>query len=107
MDTARSPDVLETEEWRPADRFIKYECSTLGRIRNATTKALLKKNIGPSGYSFVSLTKNDSRKHTTVRVTTIIARTFLGPIPPGMQVDHKIEGDKTNDRVSNLQLLSQ
>lgn len=30
---------------------------------------------------------------------------FMGPIPKGMQIDH-IDNDKTNDALSNLQLLT-
>jgi|GEM_PF-2836109 len=108
MDIAQSfiqPFVV-FEEWRPAVGYSTYECSSLGNVRNKITLQLCTKKPARGGYKVVSLYRADRQKIGLVRVAAIIARTFLGPTPPGMQIDH-INGDNTDDRASNLQFLTQ
>lgn len=86
-----------------------YEVSNWGHVRSLNyhrtgkTKQL---SPGPSGkgYLMVILWKNGKGKSFLVHRLTY--ETFCGPIPKGLTVDH-INGDKTDNRLENLQLLTQ
>lgn len=96
------------EQWKEfADGF--YEVSNLGRIRrakpgrNARVGRILKTCPNSVGYPQVDITYSGNRK--TRAVHRIVAEAFLGPCPVGMQVNH-IDGDKTNNNVSNLEYVT-
>lgn len=58
------------------------------------------------GYKMVALYFGDgklSRKYTLIH--RMVAECYLGPCPAGYEVDH-IDGDKTNNHISNLQYLT-
>lgn len=57
-------------------------------------------------YVNVSLKISDNpTRFKPVRVHRIVAEVFLGKIDKGMEVDH-IDGDRTNNRLSNLRIVS-
>lgn len=60
--------------------------------------------ISPDGY-LKSMFQNDDGKTTTQRVHSLIALTFLGERPCGMQVNHK-DGNKLNNAISNLEYVT-
>lgn len=103
------------EEWRSISGYEGlYEVSDLGRVRSlprATTKGrVLKPYISKhNGYCYVTLSKNNNR--ASKRVHTLIMSAF-NPIDkkPGYDKNHTInhkDGDKTNNRLSNLEWLTQ
>lgn len=89
-----------------------YEVSDFGRVRgregrqiwagpragfrNASEK-LLRPGIGSNGYPSVVL----GREIGTRTVHSLVAETFIGPCPSGMEVRH-IDGNRTNPRLENL-----
>lgn len=95
------------EEWRVIPGFPSYEASTLGRIRritptcNTPTTRILKPTPNHGGYSYVTLHDN-GRRYNQKGVHQLIALTFLGPIPEGLEVLHK-DDDKNNCRQDNLE----
>jgi hypothetical protein len=87
------------EEWRPVKgREGQNEVSNLGRVRSR--RKILKPLPHTSGYRCVSL---DGRRARTIH--SIVAEAFIGPRPDGMEVNH-IDGDKTNNAVSNLEYVT-
>lgn len=101
--------VMSTkEEWRGCcDGF--YEVSDRGRVRRAKPgpgtyagrlRALCA-NI--DGYYKISMFAGHVRVTTTVH--QLVATAFIGPCPVGLQVNH-IDGNKTNNNVSNLEYVS-
>ena len=74
----------------------KYECSDEGHIRNKKTKRVLKEFLSKDGY----LRTQFHRKTCTVH--RVIANAFLPKIEGKDFVNH-IDGDKTNNKVSNLE----
>jgi len=92
---------LEGEEWKPIPNYDGvYYASTFGRLvsfcqkQPKILKIVIQKNKGKA-YAYVCL------KGTKVRVHRLIALTFI-PNPDNLkEIDH-IDGDGTNNIVSNL-----
>ncbi len=100
-------EVLEQEEWRNVVRYEGvYEVSNLGRVRRIGPGRGVR--IGhvrclvpnPKGYPTVGL--NDGDRQETFRVHSLVAAAFLGPCPPGHEVNH-IDRNRANCRLSNLE----
>jgi hypothetical protein len=100
---------MSAVEWRPIPGWEGlYEASSDGQIRSLdrpNSRGRLRKGrvlspgISPKGYTNYSLYRDAKRFPANGHV--LIAATFLGPRPPGMQVAHA-DGVKTNNAVSNL-----
>ncbi len=94
-----------------------YQVSNLGNVKslsremyngkvNFTSKEkILKSNIGKRGYKCLNLVKNGKLKNITIH--KLVAMAFLAHNPDGFKivVDH-INNDKLDNRVENLQLIS-
>ena len=95
-----------TEEWKPIPGWTNWQVSNLGRIKGPkkirTLQFTWDKKRGKR-YLFVSFTRN--KKTTVVRVHRAVVEAFIGPIPPGKQVNHK-NGIKTDNRLDNLEICS-
>lgn len=93
------------EKWKPVKGYEGlYEVSNLGNVRSLRFGKVKVLKIRPnSGYLLVDLRKDGKRK--SLLVHRLVYTAFIGPITPGMTVDH-INGIKTDNRVENLQLLS-
>ena len=114
--------LLQDEKWLPVIGYENiYEVSNLGNVRAMTRKAryvhsvthethyrevkgkTIKPQISNNGYMVVYLNDNGCRKRAYVH--RLVAESFLG-LTHGMVVDHK-DFDKTNNRLSNLQCVTQ
>lgn len=85
-----------------------YMVSNLGRVKSlprATTKGqIIKPYISThNGYCYASLSKNNKR--TSKRIHGLVMKAFVGMPENGMVIDH-IDGDKTNNRLDNLEYVS-
>lgn len=88
------------EIWLPIKEFPKYDISSDGRIRNAMTGRIIKTFPNVRGYLIATLYR-DKVAHT-VRVHRLVATTFYDCNYEGLVVNH-IDGNKTNNHVSNLE----
>ncbi len=104
-----------TEEWRPVKGYEGlYEASNHGRIRSikrtSTSGRVLKQYISKqNGYCYVSLCKNNVS--TTKRVHKLVYAAFHGwewgdKYDKKHTIDH-IDGNKTNNRLDNLDVCTQ
>jgi hypothetical protein len=96
-----------TEIWKDVPEYEGiYKVSNLGNIYTYYQDRILKNHIQSNGYYFVHLFKN--KKHKSQRIHVLVAMAFLNHIPnkQNLVVDH-IDNDKTNNKLSNLQILSQ
>lgn len=103
-------DNDHTEEWRPVVGWEgAYSVSSLGRVRRdsagrgARPGRILAAAASGGGYPAVALVR-DGRQATKC-VHRLVAAAFLGPRPPGREVDH-VNGAKTDNRAANLRYVT-
>jgi hypothetical protein len=103
--------VSVTENWKPViGHESTFEVSDLGRVRALPWQqrhwcgkmlpqagGIIKQSRHSGGYSVVSL--RDNRKHYVHR---LVMAAFAGPQPSNQDVNH-INGDKTDNRLANLE----
>lgn len=97
------------EVWKDIPNYEGiYQVSNLGRVKSFKYKneRILKQGNDGKGYLQVCLMKNSKRRKFTIH--QLVAMAFLDHTPNGMKivVDH-IDGNKNNNNLSNLQLLTQ
>jgi hypothetical protein len=108
---AAAPGVLDSgnfssEEWRPVVGWPAYEVSSEGRVKRVLpgrgvreTGGVLRSGADSGGYQVVSVSG------VTKRVHRLVAAAFIGPCPPGFQVNH-VDGAKSNNSLGNLEYVS-
>jgi hypothetical protein len=80
-----------------------YEVASSGRVRGLRRNRVLAQATNQTGYRQLNLYKGGGVKHFYVH--RLVAEAFLGPIPPGMEVNHK-DGDKSNNDLFNLEIVT-
>ena len=110
----RQHTLFNVEVWKPVS--IKgyedlYQVSSYGRVRSMarTIRAsnrilnyktrILRQNIDTGGYAQVTLCNETERK--TIGVHVLVAQSFIGMNPGGLEVCHK-DGDATHNHPHNL-----
>ena len=100
---------MTKEIWRPILSGV-YAVSNLGRVKrvvryqNTGSKSgVLSQQLQNSGYLIVHLSINNKHKMRTAH--SLVAEAFIGPRPPGLDVNHK-DGVKTNNSDSNLEYVT-
>lgn len=88
-------------EWRKIKGF-HYSVSNTGEVRNDKTGRILKKRHSTSGYLCVQLF---DKKTYFKYVHRLVGEAFVQNPKNHPQIDH-IDGDKTNNDVSNLRWVS-
>lgn len=97
------------EIWKPIPGYeCLYLASNYGRIRsikrNTTSGKVLKQKMDKNGYCIVSMYKEGKMK--SKKVHRLVWEAFNGPIPDGMQINHKDE-NASNNNLDNLMLCTQ
>lgn len=98
--------------WVPVSGYEQtYEVSNDGRVRRrkgfwCTTDRELAQHMSNSGYLRVCLSTRGNRSPTKTLVHRLVFAHFVGRIPQGRTVNHK-NGRKTDNRASNLELMTQ
>lgn len=92
------------EQWKIVPDHPDYEASTMGRVRRCTASqrssvGFILKPTTTGKYLAVSMDGN------TVSIHRIVARTFLGECPDGMQVDH-LDSNKEHNCIQNLEYVT-
>jgi len=96
------------EIWKTIPDYEDYQVSNLGNVKSLKwgKEKILKSSLGSYGYYEVNLLKD--KKQKIFKVHKLVAIGFLGHKPDGTHkivVDH-INNIKTDNRVENLQLIT-
>lgn len=90
--------------WKDAYGFEGfYEVSVSGKVRRVQDKKELKGGVNSYGYVVFHLSKNGKRK--MCKGHRLVAQTFI-PNPKKLRDVNHIDGDKTNNHISNLEWVS-
>ena len=89
---------LESEQWRAVEGYPGYEVSNLGRVRK--NGKLTPLHRAGKGYLRTTLQKDGKQKQDYIH--RIVAKAFI-PNPENKPTVNHIDGDKDNNRVSNLE----
>lgn len=107
--------VLENETrpgevWKDIDSYEGfYQVSNMGNVRriapgySVTIGAELSPTPNHDGYLQVNLSKYSIQKVKAIH--RLVARAFLGPKPPGLEINHK-NGIKADNRPDNLEYVT-
>ncbi len=103
--------------WEPIPGWPRYDINLYGVVKSADMHVrakngglairkgrILRQVIKANGYAYVTLTTSSKRAQITVH--SLVARTFIGVRPDGMNVLHS-DGDKTNNYWKNLRYATQ
>lgn len=104
-----------TEEiWKPCEECYYLEVSSHGSVRSIDRIAknglffikgkILKKQLLKSGRYYVHC--YDKNKQKNIAVHKLVALAFIGDRPKGLVINH-IDGNKINNRVENLEYVTQ
>jgi hypothetical protein len=94
---------MHDDFWRPVSGYPNYQVSRDGQVRSLVRNRMLAQVRGPRGYLTVNLYR-DGRARCFL-VHRLVAAAFLGPIPPGFEVNHKT-GDKSNNCADALEIVT-
>lgn len=103
---------MTQEEWRPCPGYEGiYSVSSCGRIRRdlggqrVRAGRILRQSRGGPAKSYLYACLSRDGRALSKRVHGLVAAAFLGPRPPGKEVNH-LDGNGTNNSLENLEYVS-
>ena len=95
------PDYYASEEGIIYTTKISYRYNPKGEMR------VLRPRTHPSGYLYYGLFVGQGKTKVRYwrRGHRLIAQTFIGKIPKGMEINH-LDGDKHNNNLANLEIVT-
>ena len=100
----------ENEVWKDIPGFEGlYQVSNTGKVKSLNYKhsglpGIMAPRDNGCGYQYVYI-RNTDNKYKSCRVHRLVWETFVGPIPEGLQINHKDE-NKSNNSLRNLELMT-
>jgi hypothetical protein len=99
-DPCFSPAELEAEQWKIISDFPEFEVSTLGRVRRLRSTRAKTGWCIQRGYRQIELIAGNKKQRFLIQ--RLVAEAFLPNPQRKDHVNHK-DGDKANNRLSNLE----
>lgn len=108
--TLALPELTLPEEWRAVPGHPAYEVSSHGRVRRVArgigaVPGRVLRAWPQRSKGYLSLTLYTARQRRDVLVHRLVAAAFLGPCPPGHEVNHR-DGHKPNNAAANLEYVT-
>lgn len=94
---------FDEDNWRQLENFPEFYICRDGRVVNSKTRNILVPS-NRNGYLRVNLYHEGH--NTKLSLHRLLYSAFIGPVPDDMVIDH-IDGNKSNNDLSNLRLVSQ
>lgn len=95
--------MIEKEEWKPIKGYEdKYAISNFGRVKSLKPRYKDRDILKTSSDGFGYLRCDLSNPRKTVKIHRLVAEAFI-PNPYNKPTVNHIDGDKTNNRVDNLE----
>lgn len=95
--------------WKPIPGWANYEVSNTGLVRVTNTGMILRQEHhygNDKTHPYLRVMLRDGERRANVRVSRAVAFAFLGnPRLSNMEVDH-VDGNTTNNNVSNLEWVT-
>jgi hypothetical protein len=91
--------------WVGIENSSNYEVSTDGKVRNKTTKQILKEYIMPNGYCQITIKEDSQGRFIKRYIHRLVAEAFIQNPEYKREVNHK-DGDKTNNNIENLEWVT-
>lgn len=85
------------------DYEVEYQVSNFGHVYSIKREKYIKAYMDKDGYLIVGLCKDSKQK--IYKVHRLVAKAFI-PNPENKQQVNHIDGDKTNNRVENLEWVT-
>lgn len=97
---------MQEKIWKSIPNYNNYLVSNDGFVINVNTNKILTRSLNSAGYLHVCLSNKVSKK--TILIHKLVAMAFLNHKPCGHKIiiDH-INGNKLDNKVENLQLITQ
>ncbi len=83
----------------------RYEVSNFGRVRNINTQKFVNAHPVTKGYLSLVLYRDSENRKIPIKLHRVVAENFLTKKEENYVLDH-IDNDKTNNKSSNLQYVS-
>ena len=101
----------DIEEWRIIEypEWIKreqYAVSSWGRVKNIETNSILHTIVNGTGYNNVCLRDITRKKFNMCSIHTLLIKNHVMSVIPKTYCVNHIDGDKINNHVSNLEILT-
>ena len=93
------------EQWKNIIEANNYEISNFGRVRNKTTKQILKGRLSKSGYLQVSIKLNETQKFSNRYIHRLVAIYWIDNPDNKKEVNHH-DGNKENNHNLNLEWVT-
>ena len=102
-----SPGATPEPEWKPVPGW-PYECTIDGRLRQAQTKravAVRKGRTLADGSHYLNVELRLLKRRVTTGLHRVVAMAWIGPIPPGYEINH-LDANKLNNHAENLEICT-
>lgn len=95
---------MNTETWKPIKNYPEYQVSDFGNVKSKMNQ-LMKPRKDKDGYLLIDLYKNGIMKN--MRIHRLVAETFELPKRKDQKTVDHIDGDRSNNNLSNLRYANQ
>jgi hypothetical protein len=91
--------------WKKVDSLLDIEINENGELRHISTERPIKGYINPSGYIQINVKRSNGRR-SSITLHRLMGEVYFNVISSGKKVINHIDGNKLNNNLSNLEVIS-